>query len=87
MQQQLLCMRSCTPRRLPALPAVPSALPAAPTLPPELRCLPACSGPSSPSPKRVTLRTLRDKYVRGEPISMVTAYDYPSAVHVRSVAD
>ena len=51
------------------------------------RCLPPCSGPSSPSPKRVTLRTLRDKYVRGEPISMVTAYDYPSAVHVRSVAD
>ena len=41
-----------------------------------------CSGPSAPSPKRVTLRTLRDKYRRGEPISMVTAYDYPSAVHV-----
>lgn len=40
------------------------------------------SGPKSPSPKRVTLRTLRDKYQRGEPISMVTAYDYPSAVHV-----
>ncbi|GAB4817262.1 hypothetical protein N2152v2_004308 [Parachlorella kessleri] len=40
------------------------------------------SGPSAPSPKRVTLRTLRDKYQRGEPISMVTAYDYPSAVHV-----
>lgn len=40
------------------------------------------SGPSAPSPRRVTLRTLRDKYKRGEPISMVTAYDYPSAVHV-----
>ena len=45
---------------------------------------PCCSGPSSPSPKRVTLRTLREKYMRGEPISMVTAYDYPSAVHVRT---
>ncbi|KAL4418957.1 hypothetical protein ABPG77_001779 [Micractinium sp. CCAP 211/92] len=40
------------------------------------------SGPSAPSPRRITLRTLRDKYKRGEPISMVTAYDYPSAVHV-----
>ena len=39
-------------------------------------------GPSSPSPKRVTLRTLRGMYDRKEPISMVTAYDYPSAVHV-----
>ena len=41
------------------------------------------SGPSSPSPRRVTLKTLRDKYARKQPISMVTAYDYPSAVHVR----
>lgn len=40
------------------------------------------SGPSASLPRRVTLRTLRDKYQRGEPISMVTAYDYPSAVHV-----
>ncbi|KAI3426433.1 hypothetical protein D9Q98_008801 [Chlorella vulgaris] len=40
------------------------------------------SGPAAASPKRVTLRTLREKYKRGEPISMVTAYDYPSAVHV-----
>lgn len=32
--------------------------------------------------RRVTLRTLRGQYERGEPISMVTAYDYPSAVHV-----
>ena len=39
-------------------------------------------GPSAPSPKRVTLRTLRNKYKKQEPISMVTAYDYPSAVHV-----
>lgn len=45
-----------------------------------------CSGPTSPSAKRVTLRTLRDKYRRGEPISMVTAYDYPSAVHVSPAA-
>eukprot|EP00887_Chlorella_sp_A99_P004330 scaffold15.g4330.t1 len=40
------------------------------------------AGPSAPSPKRVTLRTLRAKYQAGVPISMVTAYDYPSAVHV-----
>ena len=40
------------------------------------------SGPSPPR-KAVTLRTLRAKYARGEPITMVTAYDYPSAVHVR----
>ena len=74
--------------------AVPSALPMAaggmgrpsPLLHLAITCaaLPCCSGPSSPSPKRVTLRTLRDKYMRGEPISMVTAYDYPSAVHVRT---
>ncbi len=41
-------------------------------------------GPSPASPKRVTLRTLDAMYRRGEPISMVTAYDYPSAVHVRA---
>jgi hypothetical protein len=41
-------------------------------------------GPTAPNPKRVTLRTLDAKYRRGEPISMVTAYDYPSAVHVRA---
>lgn len=41
------------------------------------------SGPAVPPPSRVTLRTLMRKYARGEPISMVTAYDYPSAVHVR----
>ncbi|BDA43221.1 3-methyl-2-oxobutanoate hydroxymethyltransferase 1, mitochondrial [Coccomyxa sp. Obi] len=40
------------------------------------------SGPQAPSPKRVTLRSIRSKYSKGEPISMVTAYDYPSAVHV-----
>ena len=40
------------------------------------------AGPSSASPKRVTLRSLRAKYANKEPISMVTAYDYPSAVHV-----
>lgn len=39
-------------------------------------------GPSAPSPKRVTLRTLRAKHRRGEKLTMVTAYDYPSAVHV-----
>jgi 3-methyl-2-oxobutanoate hydroxymethyltransferase len=32
----------------------------------------------------VTVTTLRGKHRRGEPISMVTAYDYSSAVHVDS---
>uniref|UniRef100_A0A0E0JFU2 3-methyl-2-oxobutanoate hydroxymethyltransferase n=1 Tax=Oryza punctata TaxID=4537 RepID=A0A0E0JFU2_ORYPU len=32
--------------------------------------------------RRVTLATLRGKHRRGEPISMVTAYDYPSGVHI-----
>ena len=41
------------------------------------------SGPSAVSGKKVNLRTLRGKYSRGEKLSMVTAYDYPSAVHVR----
>jgi 3-methyl-2-oxobutanoate hydroxymethyltransferase len=40
------------------------------------------SGPKEPAVKSVTLRTLRSKYDKGEPISMATAYDYPSAVHV-----
>lgn len=40
-------------------------------------------GPQSPR-KAVTLRTLRAKYEKGQPITMVTAYDYPSAVHVSS---
>ena len=39
-------------------------------------------GPSAPAPQRVTLRTLAEKYRQGQLISMVTAYDYPSAVHV-----
>lgn len=72
-------------RSEPLLPLKP------PTYPPHLSldeeppgC--ACSGPSAPSPRRITLRTLRDKYKRGEPISMVTAYDYPSAVHVSDLS-
>jgi 3-methyl-2-oxobutanoate hydroxymethyltransferase len=41
------------------------------------------SGPASPPHRpRVTLRTLRAKYAAGERITMVTAYDYPSATHV-----
>ena len=40
-------------------------------------------GPSSQSPwKRINLKHLSEKYAKGEPITMVTAYDYPSAVHV-----
>ena len=42
------------------------------------------SGPKSAPPRRVTLKTLRQMYAKNEPISMVTAYDYPSAVHVRN---
>lgn len=45
------------------------------------------SGPKEPTVKSVTLRTLRAKYERGEPISMATAYDYPSAVHVSGLGN
>ena len=37
--------------------------------------------------KAVTLRHLNEKYVKKEPITMVTAYDYPSAVHVDRVRE
>jgi hypothetical protein len=40
------------------------------------------TGPQAGPARRVTLRTLRAKHARGEPLTMVTAYDYPSAVHV-----
>lgn len=43
-------------------------------------------GPSSPV-KPVTLRTLQAKYAKRQPISMATAYDYPSAVHVSGGLD
>lgn len=44
------------------------------------------AGPQSKSAtNRVTLRTIRQKYLAGDPLSMVTAYDYPSAVHVRTL--
>ncbi|PHU03511.1 3-methyl-2-oxobutanoate hydroxymethyltransferase 1, mitochondrial [Capsicum chinense] len=40
-------------------------------------------GPKPQNPnQRVTLTTLRQKYKNGEPITMVTGYDYPSAVHI-----
>lgn len=40
-------------------------------------------GPKPQNPEqRVTLSYLRQKYRKGEPITMVTAYDYPSAVHL-----
>lgn len=32
--------------------------------------------------RNITLRTLQQKYLKGIPLTMVTAYDYPSAVHV-----
>lgn len=40
-------------------------------------------GPKPQNPnQRVTLTHLRQKYKKGEPITMVTAYDYPSGVHL-----
>ncbi|KAJ4956225.1 hypothetical protein NE237_013008 [Protea cynaroides] len=43
-------------------------------------------GPKSQNPdQRVTLNNLRKKYRSAEPITVVTAYDYPSAVHVDEV--
>ncbi|XP_008450010.1 3-methyl-2-oxobutanoate hydroxymethyltransferase 2, mitochondrial-like [Cucumis melo] len=40
-------------------------------------------GPTSQTPnQRVTLTNLIQKYKKGEPITMVTAYDYPSGVHL-----
>lgn len=40
-------------------------------------------GAVAKSPIRVTLHALQQKYNRGEKLTMMTAYDYPSAVHVR----
>jgi 3-methyl-2-oxobutanoate hydroxymethyltransferase len=37
------------------------------------------TGPSSSVPKKTTTLTFREKRERGEPISMVTAYDFPTA--------
>lgn len=40
-------------------------------------------GPKVQSPnQRVTLTHLKQKYKKLEPITVVTAYDYPSAVHL-----
>ncbi|KAJ8900590.1 hypothetical protein K2173_025367 [Erythroxylum novogranatense] len=40
-------------------------------------------GPKPQNPdQRVTLTHLKQKYKKGEPITVVTAYDYPSAVHI-----
>jgi hypothetical protein len=44
-------------------------------------------GPKTQNPQRQTLRTLRKAYKDGVKLSMVTAYDYPSAVHVRLQAN
>jgi 3-methyl-2-oxobutanoate hydroxymethyltransferase len=38
----------------------------------------------SSAARRMTVTTLCGKHRRGEPISMVTAYDYSSAIHVDS---
>ena len=42
----------------------------------------AGAGAYKKAEERVTLRTLRRKMRRGEPICAMTAYDHPSAVHV-----
>ena len=40
-------------------------------------------GPQPQNPnQRITLTHLRQKYRKGEPITLLTAYDYPSAVHI-----
>lgn len=40
-------------------------------------------GPKPQIPQqRVTLTNLRQKHKKGEPITMVTAYDYPAGVHL-----
>ncbi|CDF33050.1 unnamed protein product [Chondrus crispus] len=36
---------------------------------------------SPPVPRKQSLRTLRASYNKGEPITVLTAYDYPSALH------
>jgi 3-methyl-2-oxobutanoate hydroxymethyltransferase len=42
-------------------------------------------GPKPQNPnQRVTLTHLKQKHRKGEPITVVTAYDYPSAVHLDS---
>jgi 3-methyl-2-oxobutanoate hydroxymethyltransferase len=80
-----------TPRPPPALPPPPPAAQhrgrgrRAALAPPPRGLRPDAAvytGPAAPSPRRVTLRTLREKHAAGIPITMVTAYDYPSAVHV-----
>ncbi|KAK7342388.1 hypothetical protein VNO80_25338 [Phaseolus coccineus] len=38
------------------------------------------------SNKRVTLRHLREKHLSSQPITMVTAYDYPAAGHLDTTA-
>lgn len=43
------------------------------------------SGPT-PQNQRVTLSQLRQKHRNSQPITMVTAYDYPSAVHLDMAA-
>ncbi|RDX61393.1 3-methyl-2-oxobutanoate hydroxymethyltransferase 2, mitochondrial, partial [Mucuna pruriens] len=44
------------------------------------------SGPTASNPsQRVTLSHLRQKHRTSQPITMVTAYDYPSAVHLDMV--
>jgi len=45
-------------------------------------------GPKSKSPwKRVTLRHLEAKYHSNQPITMVTAYDYPSGSTTKPECD
>ena len=43
---------------------------------------PASASSSAPTRKKVTTLTYRQKKERGEPITMLTAYDYPTAMAV-----
>lgn len=43
---------------------------------------PTITAAPAPPHKNITIHSLAAKKRKGTPISMVTAYDYPSAVHV-----
>ena len=74
-------------RRITARAASTSGKPPAPATPlgQQQQQQHSISAPARPT-KRVTIHTLRALKAEGTPITMVTAYDFPSAVHV-DVAD
>jgi 3-methyl-2-oxobutanoate hydroxymethyltransferase len=52
----------------------------APTVSEDTMSTPAPASTSAPTRKKVTTLTYRQKKERGEPITMLTAYDYPTAI-------